>query len=90
MPHTYVISRNPLVAGDIQRREPEERCCRAGSIGTTVVLIQCGVVSQVMPVKVDSPAKILWDEQNNWAEVLAHFVGTGQSDFKPISTTARG
>jgi hypothetical protein len=90
VPRTYVTSRDPLVAGDIQRREPEECCCRAGGIGTAVVLIQCGVVSQVMPVEVDSPAKISWDERNNWAEVLAHFVDTGRSDFKPISTTARG
>ena len=83
MPRTYVTS-----WGDIQRRE--ERCRRAGGIGTTVVLIQCSVVSQVMLVEVDSPAKISWDERNDWAEVLAHFVDTGRSDFKPISTTARG
>jgi hypothetical protein len=43
-----------------------------------------------MPVEVNSPAKILWDEWNNWAEVLAHFVDTGWLDFKPISMTARG
>jgi len=88
VPRTYVTSRDPLVAADIQRRE--ERCRRAGGIGTAVVLIQCGAVSQVMPVEVDPPAKISWDERNDWAEVLAHFVDTGRSDFKPISTTARG
>ena len=85
---TYVTSRDPLVAADIQRRE--ERCRRAGGIGTAVVLIQCGAVSQVMPVEVDAPAKISWDERNDWADVLGHFVDTGRTDFKPISTTARG
>jgi hypothetical protein len=88
VPRTYVTSRDPLVAGDIQRRE--ERCRRAGGIGTAVVLIQCGAVSQVMPVEVDAPARISWDERNDWADVLAHFVDSGRADFKPISTTARG
>jgi hypothetical protein len=76
------------VAADIQRRE--ERCRRAGGIGTAVVLIQCGAVSQVMPVEVDPPAKISWDERNDWTDVLAHFVDSGRTDFKPISTTSRG
>ncbi|KAH9957121.1 hypothetical protein BC827DRAFT_1138378 [Russula dissimulans] len=88
VPRTYVTSRDPLVAADIQRRE--ERCRRAGGIGTAVVLIQCGSVSQVMPVEVDPPAKISWDERSDWADVLAHFVDSGRADFKPISTTARG
>jgi hypothetical protein len=83
MPRTYVTS-----WGDIQRHE--ERCRHAGGIGTTVVLIQCSVVSQVMLVEVDSPAKISWDERNDWVEMLAHFVDTGRSDFKLILTTARG
>ena len=88
VPRTYVTSRDPLVAADIQRRE--ERCRRAGGIGTAVVLIQCGAVSQVMPVEVDPPAKISWDERKDWAEVFAHFVDSGRTDFKPISTTSRG
>ncbi len=88
VPRTYVTSRDPLVAADIQRRE--ERCRRAGGIGTAVVLIQCGAVSQVMPVEVDPPARISWDERNDWADVLAHFVDSGRADFKPVSTTARG
>jgi len=88
VPRTYVTSRDPLVAADIQRRE--ERCRRAGGIGTAVVLIQCGAVSQVMPVEVDPPAKISWDERKDWVEVFAHFVDSGRTDFKPISTTTRG
>jgi len=88
VPRTYVTSRDPLVAADIQRRE--ERCRRAGGIGTAVVLIQCGAVSQVMPVEVDPPAKISWDERNDWTEVFARFVDSGRTDFKPISTTSRG
>jgi hypothetical protein len=43
-----------------------------------------------MPVEVDPPAKISWDERNDWAEVFAHFVDSGRTDFKPISTTTRG
>ncbi|KZP17705.1 hypothetical protein FIBSPDRAFT_830278 [Athelia psychrophila] len=88
VPRTYVTSRDPLVADDIARRE--ERCRRAGGIGTAVILIQCGGVSQVMPVEVDPPSKISWDERNDWAEVMRHFVESGRTDFKPISSTARG
>jgi hypothetical protein len=40
-----------------------------------------------MPVEVDPPAKISWDERNDWVEVLAHFVDSGRTDFKPISST---
>jgi hypothetical protein len=43
-----------------------------------------------MPVEVDPPAKISWDERKDWAEVFAHFVDSGRTDFKPISTTSRG
>ncbi|KAG2364593.1 hypothetical protein BDR07DRAFT_1401250 [Suillus spraguei] len=85
---TYVTSHDPLVAADISRRE--ERCRRSGGIGTLVILVQCGGISQVMPVEVDPPSKISWDSRDDWAEVLRHFVESGRTDFKPISTTARG
>ena len=85
---SYITSRDPLVAADIERRE--ERCRRNGGIGCAVVLIQCGAVSQVMPVEVDPPSKISWDTREDWSEVLQHFVSSGRTDFKPISTSARG
>lgn len=85
---SYVTDRDPLVAADIQRRE--ERCRRNGGIGTAVVLIQCGAISQVMPVEVDPPSKISWDTREDWDGVLRHFVDSGRPDFKPISTTSRG
>lgn len=85
---TFVTSHDPLVAADISRRE--ERCRRSGGIGTLVILVQCGGISQVMPVEVDPPSKISWDPRDDWAEVLRHFVESGRTDFKPISTTARG
>ena len=77
-----------MVMSDIQRRE--ERCRHSGGIGTLIVIIQCGGVSQVMPVEVDQPAKISWDVRDDWADVLDHFVEAGRTDFQPISTTARG
>ncbi|KAF9484862.1 hypothetical protein BDN70DRAFT_58318 [Pholiota conissans] len=86
VPRTYI--RDPLVIADIQRRE--ERCRQNGGIGTLVVIIQCGGTSQVMPVEVDPPAKIGWDIRDDWAQVLSHFVESGRTDFKPISTTKRG
>ncbi|RXW18947.1 hypothetical protein EST38_g6908 [Candolleomyces aberdarensis] len=86
VPRTYV--RDALVIQDIQRRE--ERCRTNGGIGTLVVILQCGGVSQVMPVEVDPPAKITWDVREDWPSVLNHFVESGRTDFKPISTTARG
>lgn len=73
---------------DILRRE--ERCRHGGGIGTLIVIIQCGGVSQVMPVEVDAPSKITWDIRDDWAAVLQHFVESGRTDFKPISTTSRG
>ncbi|CAK5269562.1 unnamed protein product [Mycena citricolor] len=86
VPRTFIC--DPLVIGDIQRRE--QRCRQAGGIGTAVIIIQCGSYSQVMPVEVDPPAKISWDVRDDWAEVLYHFVETGRTDFQPISTTAQG
>lgn len=88
VPRSYVTSHDPLVAADIDRRE--ERCRKSGGIGTLVILVQCGGISQVMPVEVDPPSKITWDSRDDWAEVLRHFVESGRTDFKPISTTARG
>jgi len=86
VPRTYI--RDPLVIADITRRE--ERCRQSGGIGTLVIIIQCGSTSQVMPVEVDPPAKIAWDSRDDWANVLSHFVESGRTDFKPISTTPRG
>jgi len=88
VPRSYVTGHDSLVAADIERRE--ERCRRSGGIGTAVILIQCGSISQVMPVEVDPPSKITWDSREDWADVLRHFVESGRTDFKPISTTSRG
>ncbi|KZT23267.1 hypothetical protein NEOLEDRAFT_1136570 [Neolentinus lepideus HHB14362 ss-1] len=88
VPKTYVTGSDPLVAADIQRRD--ERSRRSGGIGTALIIIQCGALNQVMPVEVDAPNKISWDDRNDWAEVLHHFVHSGRTDFKPISTTPRG
>ncbi|OBZ66262.1 hypothetical protein A0H81_13765 [Grifola frondosa] len=46
--------------------------------------------TQVMPVEVDSPSRISWDSRDDWGDVLRHFVDSGRTDFKPISTTSRG
>jgi hypothetical protein len=43
-----------------------------------------------MPVEVDAPATISWDERADWEPVLRKFVAEGRTDFRPISTTARG
>jgi hypothetical protein len=86
VPRTYI--RDPLVIGDIQRRE--ERCRHNGGIGTLVIILQCAGVSQVVPVEVDPPGKIPWDTREDWPAVLQHFVESGRTDFKPISTTPHG
>ncbi|KAF9449440.1 hypothetical protein P691DRAFT_812526 [Macrolepiota fuliginosa MF-IS2] len=86
VPRQYI--RDPLVMADIQRRE--ERCRANGGIGTLIVILQCGSVSQVIPVEVDPPNKITWDSREDWETVLRHFVSDGRKDFKPISTTSRG
>ncbi|KAJ7168661.1 hypothetical protein C8R46DRAFT_1350258 [Mycena filopes] len=79
VPRTYIL--DPLVTADIARREA--RCRRAGGIGTAVVIIQCGSVSQVMPVEVDAPSKITWDETKDWARVLWEVVESGRTDWVP-------
>ncbi|KAF8896022.1 hypothetical protein BD779DRAFT_1493488 [Infundibulicybe gibba] len=86
VPRSYIP--DPLVAAEIKRRE--ERCRHNGGIGTLVIIIQCGGVSQVMPVEVDPPSRISWDTREDWAKVLHHFVESGRTDFKPISTSSRG
>ncbi|KAK7062670.1 hypothetical protein VNI00_000158 [Paramarasmius palmivorus] len=86
VPRKYI--RDPLVLNDIQRRE--DRCRQNGGIGTLVIIIQCGSVSQVMPVEVDPPSRISWDSRDDWEYVLQHFVDSGRTDFQPISTTPRG
>ncbi|KAJ7471384.1 hypothetical protein B0H11DRAFT_2159018 [Mycena galericulata] len=86
VPRTYIC--DPLVIADIQRRE--KRCRQNGGIGTAVIIIQCGGISQVMPVEVDPPSKISWESRDDWAHVLHHFVESGRTDFQPISTTPRG
>jgi len=86
VPLQYI--RDPLVMADIQRRE--ERSRANGGIGTLIVILQCGSVSQVMPVEVDPPSKIAWDTREDWESALRHFVSEGRTDFKPISTTSRG
>ncbi|ESK85093.1 hypothetical protein Moror_3640 [Moniliophthora roreri MCA 2997] len=89
---THIVSRkyvrDPLVLADIQRRE--DRCRQTGGVGTLVIIIQCGSVSQVMPIEVDPPSKISWDTREDWLQVLHHFVNSGRTDFQPISTTPRG
>ncbi|OSC97698.1 hypothetical protein PYCCODRAFT_1439925 [Trametes coccinea BRFM310] len=88
VPRSYVTDHDPLVGQDILRRE--DRCRKNGGIGCAVVLIQCGEISQVMPVEVDSPSRITWDSRDDWPQTLQHFVESGRTDFKPISTTSRG
>jgi hypothetical protein len=86
VPRTYVT--DPQVADDIRRRE--ERCRQIGGIGCAVILLQCGAISQVVPFEVDRPSTISWVSEDNWAEVLVHFVESGRTDFKSFSAPARG
>lgn len=80
--------RDPLVMQDLQWRE--QRARSSGGLGLLVILIQCGGVSQVLPVEVDDLRKVSWDEREDWEEVVERFVESGRVDFMPISTTARG
>lgn len=88
IPRSHIESRDPLVAKDIERREA--RCRAAGGIGTAVMLIQCGGISQVMPVECDSPNRISWDSREDWADILERYVEAGRLDFMPLTTTAKG
>jgi len=86
VPRDYV--RDRVVMGEILGRD--ERCRQQGGFGCIVVIIQCGGVSQVMPVEVDHPSTIGWDSREDWQSVLHHFVDSGRTDFKPISTSSKG
>ncbi|KXN87281.1 hypothetical protein AN958_09013 [Leucoagaricus sp. SymC.cos] len=85
---TFRKSMDPLMLNEIQNRE--QRCRASGGLGVFVVFVQCGGVSQVMPVELDPPSKISWDARDDWEPTLRHFVNEGRKDFKPISTTSRG
>ncbi|KAH6880868.1 hypothetical protein BKA70DRAFT_1391220 [Coprinopsis sp. MPI-PUGE-AT-0042] len=86
VPRNYI--RDPNVLADIQRRD--ERCRQSGGIGVLIVILQCGGLAQVLPVEVDPPSKVSWDERTDWHAVLNHFVESGRTDFKPISTSSSG
>jgi len=79
---------DPVVVDDVVRRE--ERCRRAGGIGVAVVLLQSGLISQVMPVEVDPPSKIAWDSRDDWEQLLRMYIEAGRTDFRaPMSTSRR-
>ncbi|KAH8831378.1 hypothetical protein DL96DRAFT_1587581, partial [Flagelloscypha sp. PMI_526] len=76
------------VIGQIKERDARSRA--NGGIGALTVILQCGTISQVMPVEVDHPARITWDTRDDWEVTLRHFIAHGRTDFRPISTTPRG
>lgn len=83
VPRTYLAQyADPLIVEDVQRRE--ERCRRAGGIGTAVVLLQCGAMAEVMPVEIDNPTRLAaWETREDWEEVLEWYVTSGRGDFTP-------
>ncbi|KIJ45651.1 hypothetical protein M422DRAFT_59805 [Sphaerobolus stellatus SS14] len=76
-----ILNSDPVVVADIQRRE--DRCRRSGGIGAAVVLLQCGRLSEVMPVEVDSPAKIPWATTSEWEDLLSRWIDHGAGAFQP-------
>ena len=88
IPRSHIEARDPLVAKDIERRE--QRCRAQGGIGTAVLLVQCGGLSQVMPVECDAPSRISWDTRDDWTDILERYVEAGRVDFRPVTTTSRG
>jgi len=80
LPLSY-LSSDPVVCSDIQRREDRSR--RTGGIGAAVVLLQCGRISQVMPVEVDPPAKVPWASIPDWEDLLSRWVDGGRGEFVP-------
>jgi len=84
VPRSALDKTDPLIVEDVMRRE--QRCRRAGGIGVAVVILSCGLVSQVMPVEVDPPAKIGWDTRDDWEQVMRMYMDAGRGDFQaPIS-----
>lgn len=76
-----ILASDPVVCADIQRREDRSR--RNGGIGTAVVLLQCARISQVMPVEVDSPAKVPWSIIPDWEDLLCRWIDCGTGSFEP-------
>lgn len=87
VPRSMLDKTDPLIIEDVMRRET--RCRRAGGIGVAVVILQCGIVSQVMPVEVDPPAKIGWDTREDWEQVLRMYMDAGRGDFQAPITLRR-
>jgi len=88
VPRSYLSQyADPLIVEDVARRE--ERCRRAGGLGTAVVLLQCGAMCEVMPVEIDSPQRLSdWEAREDWEEVLEWYVASGRGDFQPPLTTS--
>ncbi|KAF8527993.1 hypothetical protein BU17DRAFT_38359 [Hysterangium stoloniferum] len=76
-----ILASDPVVCADIQRREDRSR--RSGGIGAAVVILQCGRISQVMPVEVDSPAKVPWATMSDWEDFLSRWIDCGSGPFEP-------
>ena len=84
---SVINNTDPVVISDVTRRE--ERCRRAGGIGVAIVMLQCGVISQVMPVEVDPPSKITWDSREDWEQILRMYVDAGRTDFRAPTSGRR-
>jgi len=88
VPRSYLSQyADPTIVNDVSRRE--SRCRAAGGIGTAVVLLQCRAMCEVMPVEIDSPARLAdWEVREDWEEILEWYIMAGRSDFKPPVSTS--
>ncbi|KIY69354.1 hypothetical protein CYLTODRAFT_349672 [Cylindrobasidium torrendii FP15055 ss-10] len=80
---THIISRSyisdPVVQQDIQRREHRARSM--GGFGAMVVVLQCGGVSQVMPIEIQSGEQ--WRHNEEWSSVFHHCIEAGLEYYLP-------
>ncbi|KAH7106937.1 hypothetical protein BKA62DRAFT_685568 [Auriculariales sp. MPI-PUGE-AT-0066] len=86
LPREYLAQHaDPIIVDDVVRRD--ERCRRAGGVGTALVLLQCGGMAEVMPIELDQPSTFnAWEDREDWESILEYFTTSDRPFGPPIKS----
>jgi hypothetical protein len=84
MPREYLSQHaDPIIVDDVKRRD--ERCRRAGGVGTALCLLQCQAMAEVMPIELDQPATFAaWEIREDWESIFDFFVSSDRPFAPPL------
>jgi len=84
MPREYLAQHaDPIIVNDVVRRD--ERCKRAGGVGTALVLVQAGGMAEVMPIELDQPVTFAaWEEREDWEQIFEYFTASEKPFCPPL------